>query len=102
MQRKEHLTPEGLEKIVALKASLNLGLSGKLKAAFPDTVPGPRPQGQSIKIPDPSLISAPRPSTGLVLGRALRAQRRYASLRRRCFATRERGCEAIFLLFIIF
>lgn len=35
MQRKEHLTLEGIEKIVALKASLNLGLSEELKVAFP-------------------------------------------------------------------
>jgi hypothetical protein len=29
--RKEHLTPEGLEKIVAFKATLNLGLNDQLK-----------------------------------------------------------------------
>jgi hypothetical protein len=33
MQRKEHLTREGLEKIVGLKASLNKGLSHELKEA---------------------------------------------------------------------
>jgi len=53
MQRKEHLTPEGMEKIVALKASLNQGLSDELKAAFPNIVPSPRPQGQNIKILNP-------------------------------------------------
>jgi hypothetical protein len=57
MQRKEHLTPEGMEKLVALKASLNLGLSDELKAAFPDIVPSPRPQGHSIKIPSPYWMS---------------------------------------------
>ena len=35
MVRKEHLTQDGLEKIVALKANLNLGLSDKLKADKP-------------------------------------------------------------------
>ena len=38
MKRKEHLTPEGLKKIVAIRASMNLGLSHKLQLAFPDVV----------------------------------------------------------------
>ena len=40
---KEHLTLEGLRKIIALKASFNLGLSEKLKLAFPDVIPAVRP-----------------------------------------------------------
>ena len=43
IKNKEHLTPEGLRKIVALRASMNLGLSDKLKVAFPDVVPVVRP-----------------------------------------------------------
>ena len=35
MLKKEHLTNEGLLKIVAIKASMNLGLSDDLKVAFP-------------------------------------------------------------------
>lgn len=35
IQLKEHLTMDGLEKIVAIKASINRGLSDELKAAFP-------------------------------------------------------------------
>ena len=35
---KEHLTEEGLAKLVNLKASLNLGLSHKLKDAFPNVI----------------------------------------------------------------
>ena len=31
----EHLNPEGLQKIVNIRASINLGLSDKLKEAFP-------------------------------------------------------------------
>jgi hypothetical protein len=38
MLRKGHLTREGLEKIVAIKASLNLGLSDQLTIAFPNIV----------------------------------------------------------------
>jgi hypothetical protein len=40
---KEHLTIEGIHKLIAIKASMNLGLSKKLKAAFPDTIPVQRP-----------------------------------------------------------
>lgn len=54
MQRKEHLTQEGLKKIVALKASLNLGLSDKLKEAFPNLVPSPRGKNPTISISDPN------------------------------------------------
>ena len=49
IQMKEHLTDEGLEKIVALKASMNLGLSQKLKLAFSHVVPINRP---IVKTPD--------------------------------------------------
>ena len=33
IQRKEHLTLSGLQAIVAIRASMNLGLSQKLKLA---------------------------------------------------------------------
>lgn len=33
---KEHLTLEGLRKIISIKASINKGLSEQLKEAFPD------------------------------------------------------------------
>lgn len=39
MQRREHLTIEGICKIVALKAYINRGLSDELKLAFPNQVP---------------------------------------------------------------
>lgn len=41
MLNKEHNTIEGLRKIVSYRASLNLGLSLKLKEAFPDITPIP-------------------------------------------------------------
>ena len=47
---KEHLTMKGLQEIVSLKASINLGLNDELKAAFPDTVPTLRPSVDSMKI----------------------------------------------------
>lgn len=54
MQEKEHLTQEGLEKIVAIKASLNKGLSDDLKTAFPNITPIPKPvlNLESIKHPN--------------------------------------------------
>jgi hypothetical protein len=54
MEQKEHLTEAGLAKIVAIKASLNLGLSEKLKVAFPAKIlPIRRPQVEDILIRDP-------------------------------------------------
>ena len=43
MKRKEHLTQEGLIKILSIKASMNRGLSEKLKSDFRDVVPVERP-----------------------------------------------------------
>ena len=40
---KDHLTIEGIKKILALKASINWGLSDSLKESFPDIIPLPRP-----------------------------------------------------------
>ena len=39
VKAKKHLTMEGLQKIVSYKASINLGLTDELKAAFPNTIP---------------------------------------------------------------
>ena len=43
MLKKEHLTNEGLLKIVEIKASMNLGLSDDLKVAFPNIISQERP-----------------------------------------------------------
>ena len=42
IQLKEHLTLEGVKDIVAIRASLNKGLSDELKASFPNVTPYPR------------------------------------------------------------
>jgi hypothetical protein len=47
---KKHLTMKGLQKIVSLKASINLGLNDELKAAFPYTLPILRPLVESMQI----------------------------------------------------
>jgi len=50
---KEHLTTEGIKKLVAIKASMNLGLSDELKKAFHSVEPVARPLvlDKKIKIP---------------------------------------------------
>ena len=53
IKRGEHLTPEGLRKIVAIKAAMNKGLSEKLKLAFPSVVPVVRPLVENSKTIDP-------------------------------------------------
>ena len=55
-KRKEHLTKEGLMEIVAIKASMNRGLSEKLKLYFPDVVPVVRPIVENQKIKDPNWL----------------------------------------------
>ena len=53
ISKKEHITLEGLQKILAIKASMNLGLSNEIKAAFPEIIPIQRPLVNNTKIPDP-------------------------------------------------
>ena len=48
-----HLREEGLQAIVNIRASLNLGLSEVLKVAFPDTIAVDRPRILSQVIPHP-------------------------------------------------
>ena len=54
MERGEHLARAGLHKIVAIKASMNLGLSDRLKAAFPSVVSVERPLVKFQFLQDPS------------------------------------------------
>ena len=44
MNHKEHLTTEGLHKILSIRATINKGLPKRLEAAFPNITPEPRPQ----------------------------------------------------------
>jgi len=50
---KEHLTNEGLQKIVNLRASMNNGLSENLKQAFPNTIAVERPIVKNHQTLDP-------------------------------------------------
>lgn len=44
MKQGEHLTMEGLKKIIGIKASINRGLSNELNKTFPDIIPVERPE----------------------------------------------------------
>ena len=57
VNNKAHLTLEGLEKIVNIKASMNLGLSDILKSEFSEFIPVKRPIISTDKIHDPNWIS---------------------------------------------
>ncbi len=54
---KEHLTPEGLLKIIAIRASINNGLSESLKEAFPGIIPVMRPERNNISIYNPQWLA---------------------------------------------
>jgi hypothetical protein len=49
----EHLSAKGLQEIVNIRGSINLGLSDSLKAIFPNTIPVTRPQIKNITVPHP-------------------------------------------------
>lgn len=59
MINKEHLTQEGLLKLVAIKGSLNLGLAPELQSAFPLVTNADKPlvKGSAQKLPDPNWLA---------------------------------------------
>ena len=57
IKNKEHITLQGLKKIVAIRAALNLGLTDQLKAAFPNTVPVLRPSVIKTLALDPNWVA---------------------------------------------
>ena len=57
MNNKEHLNIEGFDKILSLRASLNLGLSEALKSEFPDVIPPVRSRVLSNEIPNPNWLT---------------------------------------------
>ena len=54
INRKEHLSPAGLQQIVNIRASINKGLSSNLKTEFANTIPVQRPFIQGQMITDPN------------------------------------------------
>lgn len=57
IRNKEQLSMEGLQKIVAIKASINHGLSDELKVAFKGITPVQRPKILDNKIKDPNWLA---------------------------------------------
>lgn len=57
MNRKEHLTTEGLNKIVSLRAYMNWGLTEVLKESFPEITPVPIPEVSHQEIKDPNWLT---------------------------------------------
>jgi hypothetical protein len=57
MNKKKHLTYEGLQELISIKASMNYGLSDTIKAAFPNITPIDRPIVQFTGIQDPRWLS---------------------------------------------
>jgi len=52
MNNRDHLTSDGIQEILNIRSSLNLGLSEDLRVAYPNTVPVPRRLVDEV-IPDP-------------------------------------------------
>jgi hypothetical protein len=52
VSNKEHLSLEGLNKIIGIRASINLGLPESLKTQF-NVVPVPRPIISNEEVPNP-------------------------------------------------
>lgn len=52
MNNGDHLTSEGIQEIVNIRATLNRGLSEELREAFPNTIPVARRLIDEV-IPDP-------------------------------------------------
>ncbi len=57
MDEAKRLTEVDLQTIVNLRASLNLGLSEVLKAAFPSTTPVVRPELSKPEVPHPEWMA---------------------------------------------
>lgn len=57
LSAKEHLTAEGLRKIVGIRAYMNLGLPEELKTTFPDAISILRPVVSDIRIKDPHWVA---------------------------------------------
>jgi hypothetical protein len=57
MNNKEHLTIEGISKLVGIKAKLNLGITEELSNAFPNIALSDRPLVINQQIPDSNWLS---------------------------------------------
>jgi hypothetical protein len=63
MDKKQHLTPEGLQEIINIKGGLNKGVSEELLAEFPNTTPVSRPL---VELPE--ILERPHWLAGFTAG----------------------------------
>jgi len=59
INKGEHLTTQGLTKILSIRASINKGLTKELTNAFPNIIPVNRPLIENTKTPDPATVVGP-------------------------------------------
>lgn len=57
IKSKEHLTVEGLNKIVGIRANVNTGVNDNLKEAFPKAIPMVRPLVVNKTVPNPDWFA---------------------------------------------
>ena len=57
IDKKEHLTPAGLQEIINIRASMNKGLTPRLKEFFPNSIPVKRPDIEFDGFLDPNWLS---------------------------------------------
>lgn len=57
---KKHLSIEGLQELISIRASLNKGLSERLKLAFPNIQPVVRPEIPNLSLSCPGSTKWPR------------------------------------------
>jgi LAGLIDADG endonuclease len=57
INNEEHLTDKGLREILNIKASMNKGISDKLKESYPNVVPVARPELKDNNIKDPYWLA---------------------------------------------
>lgn len=57
IKNKNHLTQDGLNELISIKSSMNLGLGNELKLAFPNIKPITRPKVTNNIIQDPNWLS---------------------------------------------
>lgn len=71
VKNKQHLSEEGLRKIVSLKASLNRGLSPILEDSFANVIPYPKLSVSDFKIKDPQWLAGFSSAEGCFLIRII-------------------------------
>lgn len=54
IENKEHLTTEGIDKILSIKAAMNSGFTNRLISNFPDIIPALKPKAKQVENINPN------------------------------------------------